>query len=114
MREELMLSITGIAMVLVIIVGCSGGNDHPQVEKKPKTNKYLRYVCSCEQQARAASFVKETIKEANNMSDEEMEDVISQLERTSVRLHCSQKMVEYPIDSYQPLQVDSCQTIYRY
>lgn len=52
--------------------------------------KKLVYTCNCEQQAKASSFVKETIGAANNMSDEEMEDVISQLERTSIKLHCSQ------------------------
>lgn len=49
------------------------------------------YVCDCEQQKKAAEFVQNSIKNSNNMSDEEMEDVIHQLERTAVKLNCSQK-----------------------
>lgn len=58
-----------------------------------KTSNELLHVCNCQQQAAASVFVKESISDANNMSDEEMEDVISQLERTAVRLNCSQKYV---------------------
>lgn len=49
------------------------------------------YVCDCEQQKLASKFVSDNMKNANNMSDEEMEDVISQLERTGVKLNCSKK-----------------------
>lgn len=39
--------------------------------------------------------VQKSIKNANNMSDEEMEDVILQLERTSYRLYCSKENISY-------------------
>lgn len=56
-----------------------------------RTEKRNIYVCDCEQQKKAAEFVQTSIKNANNMSDEEMEDVIHQLERTAVKLNCMQK-----------------------
>lgn len=111
MREDIILSITGFIMVMLIIVGCSNE------QQQPKTFKRLMRVCTCEQQAKAANFMKETIKQANNMSDEEMEDVIYQLEQTAVRLHCPQKLMKYPQHENglnEPLNLDSCETVYNY
>lgn len=44
--------------------------------------------------AEVSKNIKESIGNANNKSDEEMEDVILQLERTFVRTNCSQRMVD--------------------
>ena len=43
-------------------------------------------VCSCEERNKAAEFVDQNIGPANNMSDEEMEDVIKELKKVSVQL----------------------------
>lgn len=51
------------------------------------------YGCTKTQQARVSEFVQNSIKSANNMSDEEMEDVISQLENTAIKCNCSQYVV---------------------
>lgn len=76
----------------------------------------LIYTCDCQQQAQASQFVKESILSANNMSDEEMEDVISQLEKTSVRLHCSQKykLARVSVEGYlqEVLDVKQGETVY--
>lgn len=50
-------------------------------------------VCNCEQRDKVASFIQSSIKNANNMSDEEMEDVISELRKTAIRIYCPQKNV---------------------
>jgi len=74
----------------------------------------VRYVCSCEQNEKVGMFLKETIADANNMSDEEMEDVIHELNETAVRLNCSQKLIWFTHEgAYIPERnkLDSCQTI---
>lgn len=38
-----------------------------------------------------ANFVSSNMKDANNMSDEEMEDVIKELYRTAVKTFCTHK-----------------------
>lgn len=74
----------------------------------------VRYVCSCEQNEKIEIFLKETIGAANNMSDEEMEDVIHQLHETAVMLNCSQKLIWFTHEgAYIPEmnQLDSCQNV---
>ena len=83
-----------------------------------KTQKSF-YVCNCEQRAKVASDIKESIKNANNMSDEEMEDVVAQLELTYVRTNCNQQLVDimlYPYENghYEFLKMDSSLTYYNY
>lgn len=60
-------------------------------------------LCSCEEakpkfyygteetSEKIANFVSSNMKDANNMSDEEMEDVISELYKTGVRTFCTYK-----------------------
>lgn len=76
----------------------------------------LMYVCDCQQQAQASQFIKESIGPANNMSDEEMEDVINQLERTAVRLHCTQeyKRVRIGESLFEVIDAKEGQTVYNY
>ena len=50
-----------------------------------------RWVCNCDQRQKIASFISSNIKDANNMSYEEMEDVIYELRRTAVMINCNQK-----------------------
>ena len=76
--------------------------------------QHTRFVCNCEEQKQLQLFVKESIKPANNMSDEEMEDVINQLRRDGIMIYCNQKPVcvnhEGEID-WTKQKFDSCETI---
>ena len=93
-------------MIALLIVGCGS----------QKTKLYR--VCDCEQKDSVATFIERTVGLANNMSDEEMEDVIRQLEATAVRIHCPEQLLEgvetssglYPYRIFTPLK-DSCSTI---
>jgi len=75
-------------------------------EEEVKTEYRVVYACDCEQQKKVAEFVKESILNANNKSDEEMEDVISQLEQTAVRLNCSQTKVKFIKKSNESSRID--------
>jgi hypothetical protein len=74
------------------------------------------YGCSPSQQKKVSEFIATSIKNANNMSDEEMEDVISQLERTAVHCNCSQYVVEveYSDSRADILQRTDSLNYYRY
>lgn len=78
------------------------------------SSQHSRYVCNCQEQEKLQLFVKESIKPANNMSDEEMEDVIKQLRIEGVKIFCKQQPVwinsNGDIDWYKQT-IDSCQTI---
>ena len=93
-----------VPMLIILFSSCT------RVEDK------MLFSCDCQQQKEAAKFVKESIKDANNMSDEEMEDVISQLERTSVRLHCSKKTYKVRVGDgvFEPQGVPSGVVVYNY
>jgi len=75
-------------------------------------------VCNCEQQEKVLSFVQNSIKNANNMSDEEMEDVVSQLERTGVRTICGQTRGRFSNNGgafdWNSVEKDSCKVYYPY
>ena len=73
-----------------------------------------RFVCNCEEQKQLQAFVKESIGPANNMSDEEMEDVIDRLRKDGIMIYCKQKPVWVnhagEID-WTKQKIDSCETI---
>jgi hypothetical protein len=54
----------------------------------------LEYVCDCNQIEKVSQFIQSSIKSANNMSDEEMEDVIKELHKTAVKVHCERKNIK--------------------
>lgn len=67
---------------------------------------FLLYSCSDDSEKRVVfyeadsvgkqnivKFIKETIGDANNKSDEEMEDVIEELRETGVKLYATQKIM---------------------
>ena len=72
----------------------------------------MEWICNCEQQKKVADFVTANTKSSNNMSDEEMEDVIAELRRTGIKLNCSQKLMWQDkagnID-WNKEKLDSCQ-----
>lgn len=71
------------------------------------------YACDCKQMAEVSKNIKESISNANNMSDEEMKDVIIQLERTFVRTNCNQRMVD-GIQHDGWFEITAKDTIYTY
>lgn len=73
-------------------------------------------VCNCQQRDKVAEFIQSSIKNANNMSDEEMEDVIRELRHTAVDIYCPKKNIKairresgYIEQLVEPL--DSCEQI---
>jgi hypothetical protein len=88
-------------LLAVVLSGCGSSQE-------------TRFVCDCEQKKQLQTFVKESIKPSNNMSDEEMEDVINQLSKDGIRIFCQQKPVwlKYggEID-WSKQKVDSCEAI---
>lgn len=82
-----------ILPLLLLLWSCS------EVEK-PKTYESLEYVCTCDQKKAATEFVKISIEPANNKSDEEMEDVILQLYRTAIKLHCQQRTIKSEVSEH--------------
>jgi hypothetical protein len=72
----------------------------------------LEWVCSCTQQQKVANFITANTKSANNMSDEEMEDVIKELRQTGIKLHCSQKLMwktHHGQVNWNKEKLDSCE-----
>ncbi len=51
----------------------------------------LYSVCTCEAREKMSDFISKNMRSANNMSDEEMEDVIKELKNTAIVLFCDQK-----------------------
>ena len=75
------------------------------------------YVCDANDKAKVSEFVSKNIKDANNMSDEEMEDVISQLEETGIKIHCRQEFILTDWDGniyYDKLNKKKDETIFPY
>lgn len=75
------------------------------------------YVCDEQQRLQVADFVSKNVKGANNMSDEEMEDVISELRDTGIKLYCRQEFVPTSWDGYilyEEIKKDSLKTYYPY
>jgi hypothetical protein len=75
---KLLLSVA----IILTLIGCE------EVEQSQ-----FVYVCPTSTIEKRADFIKSSIKNANNMSDEEMEDVISQLQKTANQLYCSGQLL---------------------
>jgi len=76
----------------------------------------LMTVCDCEQKKDVKDFIQSSIKNANNMSDEEMEDVIYELRKTGLSIICDRQMIDGTFDGHhnmikQHTELDSCQTL---
>ena len=73
------------------------------------------YVCNCTEKEKLQNFVQSSIKNANNMSDEEMEDVIHQLYKDGIAMYCNPRPIwvkknSWAID-WNKQKIDSCETI---
>jgi predicted peroxiredoxin len=74
-------------------------------------------VCEQSEGLLVADFVSKNIKSANNMSDEEMEDVISELRKTGIKLYCKQSFVPCNWDNriiWEKVKKDSLQVFHPY
>ena len=79
-----------------------------------KDDQRTKYVCNCEENKQIDEFISKNIKNSNNMSDEEMEDVIYELYKTAVRIKCKQKMIWVNNEGVPDLQrsgLDSCERV---
>ena len=75
------------------------------------------YVCNQQERLNAAEFVSNNVKNANNMSDEEMEDVISELRKTGIKLYCRQEFIPTTHNGnikWSEIKRDSLDTYYPY
>ncbi len=111
-RESIMLSVTAFFMLLVI--GLNSGCEPAEME-----TVQTETVCNCQQRDKVAEFIQGSIKNANNMSDEEMEDVIRELRHTAINIYCPLKNVKalrsqggHIIKLTEPL--DSCEQLIEY
>lgn len=101
------ISILLVSVTIMLFTNC---------EPAEKEEKRVEVVCNCQQREKVAEFIKSSIKNANNMSDEEMEDVIRELRHTAVDIYCPKKNIKairsqsgYIIKLIEPL--DSCEQI---
>lgn len=72
-------------------------------------------ICTCEQLEKVGKFVTDNIQSANNMSDEEMEDVITQLEDTGMKIYCQQRTIEinhHGNPDWEVVKLDSCESYF--
>ncbi len=80
-----------IALLLLLLIGCSG---EPK-EYIPQTRISTENYCGDAERQSLIDFVQKCIANGNNMSDEEMEDVIEQCETTGNRIVCPMTKVTY-------------------
>ena len=73
--------ILGLLLALLVL-GCRREIDYPEVRIVPER------FCTTEDRPLLVDFIQTCIKNANNMSDEEMEDVVQQCERTGFNTVC--------------------------
>ena len=75
------------------------------------------YVCDKEEKEKVQNFVSSNIKNANNMSDEEMEDVIEELTDTAIKLNCRQKYLDADFNrnlDYKSIEKNEDETVFPY
>ncbi len=87
-----------IVITLAIVCMSSCGSKHTEV---------MRPYCNCEQREMIADWMTDNIGQANNFSDEEMEDVVDELRSTGVTLFCSQKLTKVNFEGYPVEKLDS-------
>lgn len=71
------------------------------------------WICNCKENQKASDFIAANVKNANNMSDEEMEDVLTELRRTAIKLNCHQELLwQSPqgVINWSKNKLDSCET----
>lgn len=97
-------------LLLVLLLTFCSCDDPPSL--------YPCWVCTCQESQKVSEFITDNVKAANNMSDEEMEDVIAELRRTGVMTLCHQELLwkysgSKKID-WSKSKLDSCETFHGY
>ena len=75
------------------------------------------YVCDKQEKEKVENFVSSNIKNANNMSDEEMEDVIRELTETAIKINCKQKYLDADFNGnldYKSIDKKEDETVFPY
>ena len=75
------------------------------------------YICDKEEKEKVEKFVSSNIKNANNMSDEEMEDVIEELTNTAIKINCRQKFFDGKFNgdlNYNAIDKKEDETVFPY
>ena len=101
------MKIFTVLMLFVVLFLMSSCGDGAQLRQGT--------VCNCAEKEKVAEWISENMKASNNMSDEEMEDVIYQLEKTGIKLHCHSKMITVNRQGdviWELTKLDSCETLY--
>lgn len=91
-----------LLLIFICITSLSSCSDH----------QTMKWVCSCSEQEKVATFITSNVKSSNNMSDEEMEDVISELRETAIKVNCHQKLMwvdNQHIVNWEKTKLDSCE-----
>jgi len=78
-----------LVFIAIFIISC---------EKIPKQEYMLD--CRCADKKEMLDWVQTCIKNANNMSDEEMEDVINQCESTAKNFYCTYSLAFVESDRF--------------
>ena len=81
-----------VLMAILLMAGCVGLLMAGCVGPGPDRTG-MATACTAEQSAAVIQFIKSSLLDANNKSDEEMEDVIRQLEKTGRRNLCGRQLV---------------------
>ena len=76
-------AVSGSALFLALLLSSCGDDA-----------KRKCYSCDEAQKKAVQEFITTNTKSANNMSDEEMEDVISELRETAIKTICNQKYMQ--------------------
>jgi hypothetical protein len=91
-----------ILFLIILLSGCG-----------PNEKTKLLWYCTCEEMDQVQEFIKESIGPSNNMSDEEMEDVIEELAKVAMLTSCHQEKTITTLDGnaiIERLKLDSCET----
>lgn len=94
-----------LILLALVLTGC---------ENQPNQH----HLCNCAQSEKVVDFVVKNTGPANNMSDEEMEDVIKRIETVGIRQYCPQRIFwegNSGIDWKDPRNnLDSCESVFTY
>lgn len=107
-KQILILALTMLSGLLNFSCDNGNGNGNESIRAE--------YVCNCKQIEKVSEFIQTSIKNANNMSDEEMEDVIEELHRTAVKVNCDKKNIKAKRGEFGHItqltqELDSCERI---
>lgn len=109
-----------LVMINAVAISVAAFSCNQSAQSESTSYQKNLYVCDCEQKDKLETYLRESIADANNMSDEEMEDVIHQLRVDGYQTFCQLQPVwvkktgeanwEWEVD-FQKEKQDSCKFI---